>query len=387
MDANDTPFLPQNPPARIVRLVAWLLCALAVTAAAVAIFVRWPETVHVRFALVSPAGEEAVLAPMAGVLTRVDVREGATVSRGDVLFVLRSDEIRHWQTERATDLEELRALGERRAKLGAIWDAQVAIKQAQIAQLEREVAFREKHVDANRYLATEMEKLVEKGGVSRIEMLNHRLDLAASEKDLAVAEKAVQQQKLELEQMKTEWQRQELEEDSKANQLRIGTAALDRQLADCEGDTRLIRAPYNAVVTALDRHGDGNAVAAGTPLMQLARNDGRLEARLRLDEPALARLRAGQRVRYFFDAYPYQRYGTATGELRWITPAAVPDGATSQFLATAGLDTTSLPGATGSPPLVLRVGMQGEARIVVGRRTLVESVFEPIRRLRENLRP
>jgi hypothetical protein len=33
-----------------------------------------------------------------------------------------------------------------------------------------------------------------------------------------------------------------------------------------------------------------------------------------------------------------------------------------------------------------RVGMRGEARIVVGRRTLIEYAFEPIRQLRENIR-
>ena len=32
-----------------------------------------------------------------------------------------------------------------------------------------------------------------------------------------------------------------------------------------------------------------------------------------------------------------------------------------------------------------RVGMRGEARITVGRRTLLEIIFEPLRRLRENI--
>jgi hypothetical protein len=33
----------------------------------------------------------------------------------------------------------------------------------------------------------------------------------------------------------------------------------------------------------------------------------------------------------------------------------------------------------------LQVGMKGEARIVVGRRRLIEYAFEPIRQLRENM--
>ena len=34
----------------------------------------------------------------------------------------------------------------------------------------------------------------------------------------------------------------------------------------------------------------------------------------------------------------------------------------------------------------MRVGMRGEARIVVGSRALIEYAFEPVRQLRENMR-
>ena len=53
-------------------------------------------------------------------------------------------------------------------------------------------------------------------------------------------------------------------------------------------------------------------------------------------------------------------------------------------MAVASLDETTVHGAGGLLPL--RVGMKGEARILVGSRTLVELIFEPIRQLRENLR-
>lgn len=118
-------------------------------------------------------------------------------------------------------------------------------------------------------------------------------------------------------------------------------------------------------------------------LGQLARRE-KPHARLRLDESALARLEAGQRVRFFIEAFPYERYGSVTGRLDWITPAAVSAHDTSQFMAVASLDQTTLRGAGKTLPL--RVGMKGEARILVGSRTLVEHIFEPIRQLRENMR-
>ncbi len=382
---TESAILPQDPPSGILRTIAWLLCTLAAAAAFAAVFVKIPETVRCPFLLVSETGAETLLAPIQGVLTQVKVEEGADVAQGAPLFALRSDEIRNWRTQQRTFQEDLRAIQERSVKLGEIQLAQLSIKETQIVQMEREVAFREKHLATNQDFLTSMETLDAKGGIAKIEMLNYRLNLAASEKDLLVAQKGAKQVALELEQLKIERGRQQIDEQAESEKLRIRLAALTQQLEHCEGDLMFIRAPYDAVVVALERRSGGNLVQAGEPLGQLARREEQPRARLRLDESALARLQPGQRVRFFFEAYPYQRYGTVTGRLDWITPAAVSARDSSHFRAAGSLDQTSLKG--GGKTLPLRVGMKGEARILVGHRTLVEHIFEPIRQLRENLRP
>ncbi|MDO8545390.1 MAG: HlyD family efflux transporter periplasmic adaptor subunit [Opitutaceae bacterium] len=381
---TESSVLPQNPPSWILRLIAWLLCMIAAVAALAAVLVKLPETVRCPFVLVSATGAETLLAPIQGVLTAVKAEEGAEVAAGTTLFVLRSDEIRNWQTQQRTGREDLRALQERAVKLDEIQAAQVAIKGAQIVQTQREVAFREKHLATNQDFLASMEKLDAEGGLAKIEMMSHRLNLASSEKDLLVAQKGLQQVALELEQLKIERVRQRIDEQAESEKLRIRNAALEQQLENCEGDLMFIRAPYAATVVALDRRSGGNLVRAGESLGQLARRDEKPHARLRLDESALARLQAHQSVRFFFEAFPYQRYGSVTGRLDWITPAAVSARDTAQFMAVASLDQTTLRG--GGEALPLRVGMKGEARILVGSRTLVEHIFEPIRQLRENMR-
>jgi HlyD family secretion protein len=251
--------------------------------------------------------------------------------------------------------------------------------------MQREVAFREKHLAMNQDFVATMEKLLAQGGAARIEMMNYRLNHAASEKDLLVAQKGLQQVALELEQLRIERARQKIDEQADTEKLRIRLAALEQQLVNCEGDLMFIRAPYDAVVVALDRRSGGNLIHAGESLGQLARRDEQPHARLQLEDSALSRLQARQRVRFFFDAFPYQRYGSVTGQLDWITPAAVSARETSQFMAVASLDRTTMQATVNPQPL--RVGMKGEARILVGSRTLAEHIFEPIRQLRENMRP
>ncbi|MBA3387140.1 MAG: hypothetical protein H0T95_11085 [Chthoniobacterales bacterium] len=121
----------------------------------------------------------------------------------------------------------------------------------------------------------------------------------------------------------------------------------------------------------------------GQELCQLARLDAKPRARLLLAESGLPKLAIGQRVRFFFEAYPYQRYGAVNAKLDWISPSVVsfPEG--PRFIALASLDEAP---DRRAKPLALRVGMRGEARVVVGRRTMIEYAFEPVRQLRENAR-
>ncbi len=121
----------------------------------------------------------------------------------------------------------------------------------------------------------------------------------------------------------------------------------------------------------------------GDELCQLARIEGEARARLLIREQALSRLIPGQKLRLFFEAFPYQRYGTVSGKLEWISSAAVNSSDGSTFIARGALDQNRFSSRGHDHPL--RVGMKGEARIMVGSRTLIEYAFEPIRQLREQM--
>ena len=127
----------------------------------------------------------------------------------------------------------------------------------------------------------------------------------------------------------------------------------------------------------------GSVVQNGQELCQLARIDAKPRAQLTLSETGLPKLANGQRVRLFFEAFPYQRYGAVNAKLDWVSPSAVSTTQGQHFVGLASLDEREL---AKRDHLALRVGMGGEARVVVGRRTMIEYAFEPIRQLRENMR-
>jgi multidrug efflux pump subunit AcrA (membrane-fusion protein) len=376
--------LPTDPPPRIARAIAWLFIVIFFAAIAAAIFVRVPETVRCRFVLVPRDGADPIQSPYAAVVAEVRVTEGAEVPAGTELFILRSDEIGKLTTELQTISEDLSAKQQAAIKLDAAFAAQLEIKDGEIAQVRREIQFREQHASTSRDLVTRLAKLQTTGGISAVELIKHQLELAESEKDLNVSMKLLDQTLLEKKRMETDRARQRNDEATETRKLELRIDALKTRLGSAAGERLTIRAPYNAVVLSLAQRNAGTVINAGQELCQLARVDAIPLARLSLSERGLPKLAVEQQVRLFFDAFPYQRYGTSKGTLEWISPAAVSSADGQMFVARAVLAHTWI--RVGGQQRQLRAGMKGEARIVVGSRRLIEYAFEPVRQLRENLR-
>jgi HlyD family secretion protein len=215
-------------------------------------------------------------------------------------------------------------------------------------------------------------------------LIRLRLSAAESEKDHSVAERTLQQVKLEQKRLETDYSRLRAEKLTGIEKLKYRLGALKGDLENSEQDLLTIRAPYDAVVISLAQRSAGTVVQNGQELCQLAPSNSKPRARLVVKESGVPRLAVGQRARFFFDAFPYQRYGVVDGTVDWISPSTVPtaDGA-PRFIALASIQDT--PTKKRKAPLSMRVGMGGSARIVVGRRTMIETFFEPIKRLRESV--
>jgi RTX toxin transport system membrane fusion protein len=381
----ESEMLPQEPPPWIIRSTAWLLLAAFLFALLIAIVMRLPETVHCPFVLVPDTGADPVQSPVRAVISHVGVDEGQPVKAGQELFVLRSDEIRGLDTEFRTLTEDLRSKEESLARNESAYVSQLGMKNAEIEQAKSEVKFRENHANTSRDLVTRMEKLAKLGGESEIDLVKMKLDLAGSEKDLSVAQRTVQQVNLDRERMETEHVRQRAEQQSEIEKLKMRIGALKTDLKNAQQNLLTIRSPYEGVIISMDQRSVGTFVQQGQVLCQLAPKDAKPRARMSLNETGLPKLIVTQRVRYFFEAYPYQRYGTVTGKLDWISPSAVTTTDGSRFTALGSLDRYDISSRAGKV-LPLRVGMRGDAHIIVGARTMIEYAFEPIRQLRESMR-
>jgi hemolysin D len=378
---SESEMLPQDPPPKLVRLMACWLIALFVVGLIAAVVIHFPETENAPFILVPREGADPIQSPRLAAVNRVSVLEGQAVAAGAELFVLRSDEIRGWNTEQGTLTEDLHTHEVTLEKMDEAYAAEADIKNAQVSQAESELRFREKQTSSNRDLLTRLEKLSKSGGFSQVDLIRLRMDAAGAEKDELVAQRTLEQVKLERQQLENEHTRKRAEEAGEVEKLKMKLGALKTDLENSQQNLLTIRAPYDAVVISLAQRSAGSVVQSGQELCQLARADAKPLARLTLNESSLAKLKVSQSVRYFFEAFPYQRYGALSGTLDWISPSAVTVIGGQHFVAIASIDLNG-----NHRHLALKPGMKGEARIRVGSRTLIEYAFEPLSQLREGIR-
>ena len=378
---TESEMLPQDPPPKVIRFMGWWLIWLFIIGLLAAIFVHLPETEHAAFVLIPREGADPIQSPRLATVNRVSVTEGQTVAAGAELFVLRSDEIRAFDTQLQTLTEDLHTQELTLAKMDEAYAAEANIKNAQVSQAESELRFREKQTASNRELLNRLEKLSKSGGFSQIDLIKLQLEAAGAEKDQAVAQRTLEQVKLERQQLENQNSRKRAEQAGEVQKLKMKLGALKGDLENSQKNLLTIRAPYDAVIISLAQRNVGSVVQSGQELCQLGRRDAKPLARLMLNESGLAKLKADQLVRFFFEAYPYQRYGTLSGKLDWVSPSAVAGASGQYFVGLASLDE-----AANRHHLSLRPGMKGEARIRVGSRTLIEYAFEPIRQLREGVR-
>ena len=375
--------LSRDPPNWVFRAAAWLVIGIFAAGLLALVLVRVPETIRCPCLLGPEAGADPIQAPRAAVVRQVRIQEGRAVAAGEELFVLSSEDVDDRDAQ-ARSLDADLALRRNDLKRAEVTDAaDLQIKDHEIAQTDEEIRFRGATLEVERDLASRVEKLLKLGIYAETDLILRRLEVTGAEKDLSVAQRTRQQLVLQRQQMANEQERQRSDRLADIKKIEIRLGSLSRQLGDSDQNLVSIRAPYDAVVISMAENNPGSIVQQGQELCQLARTSGKLRLRLLLSEPAMSRLAVGQRVRFLAEAFPFQRYGTITGTITWISPSAVSSRDGGQFIAAAQLDRDTI--QVGGQALPLRAGMRGEARVVVGSRTPIEYVLEPIRQLRENM--
>jgi hemolysin D len=163
------------------------------------------------------------------------------------------------------------------------------------------------------------------------------------------------------------------------------TAAEELKKMELRRTMVTLKAPADAVVLDLAQRSVGSVVRDAEPIVTLVPLDVPLEAEVSVSSLDIARVNVDMNVRVKLDAYPFQKFGTASGTVRVIsrdtfspTQQEVTAGQSPVpfFRARVALTDTGL----NAPGELVRLlpGMTVSAEIKVGRRTIISYILYPI---------
>jgi membrane fusion protein len=327
-----------------------------------------------------------------GIVTEVRVADAEVIAQGQRMFTIASaavgDRAAEWQSlaaqisslqERLTSRRE-RDISQQRAD-----DEEARSMEDRIASHTRATELKKQELATTREIYRRQKESFSRGlvswvevGKAEIEAQQLALDLEREEADQADARRSLERLRHQMDARRAESHEVERGLLEEIDRAQIHKRALDQDVVH-QGNQLLVSAPCAGSVLRLAVRSTGAVVQDGEVLAEVVCGEDPLQAELTLPQEGTAMVRAGQPVKLLYDTFPYQRFGARGATIRWISPSSGPTG----LRAFADLENDSI--SVGGQRRVLVPGMQGHARVIVGRRSLVSYAFEPIRQLRENL--
>ena len=322
-----------TPPATATTLVLSLLSLVLLAAAAY--IVEVPQRTRAIGVLMPAGGLLKVIATDTGRITELAVKEGATVTEGQLLLRITSDLNAPDQTavsesqlrslEAELDLIDRAHAQKQQMKSGAATalEKQLTLSQNRLAKAATELDLQSKHIQLLERRYEQMSVLVGQGSLAADKLALEQSGILHAKANSTGLERDMLRIRQELK--KQEAERNEILEVTELNRLRhsMGRERLLRQIRMTQIEAgRAVLSPAAGIVARLSAK-RGSASRPGQTLMTLYRQESRLEAWLYLPSDKAGQLRAGQTVQLRLDAYPHHMFGTINAVVSEVSTIAL----------------------------------------------------------------
>jgi len=275
------------------------------------------------------------------------------------------------------------------------FDQQIAGQAAALASARDQQAVLQSQSDTLSRIEQTRQALYDKQTGSLLDLLNSRntrLDvdatLAGIKGTSVEAEHAMAKLKADKQAFIEDFRRATMEQLVQLRAQR-DAAAEEKKKMELRRNLVTLTAPADAVVLELAQKSIGSVVREAEPVLTLVPLGVPLEAEVSVNARDIGQVSAGEEARLKFDAYPFQKYGTADGNIRTISRDAFSPSAAGdpQAQASSGgqpFFKARIPvggaGLAASPDIRLLPGMTVTAEIKVGTRSVISYFLYPLLR-------
>lgn len=417
---------PRLTPPSATLLLVW--CAVAFFGLTVAAAILELDEVVTAPARVEPSGQiRHVQHFEGGTIQDVLVREGSFVSEGEVLVRLvnsqgaqdLADKRARWMAFQAraarlkADLAGTKDIAwpagvvvnaETRQRESTIHTERLAHRAQQITVIQREMERRRREVTETETRYAGLTRTQSKGGeemrikkkafdagvvgsqeIVRLEREQLMLDTEVSTAHDTIARLQAQFHEAEakLAEFEKGWRTEVLEEISKV-EAEISSLKATMEVATDRESRSDVRSPVRGVVKMSAITSVGQVAKPGDTLMDIVPLDDALVVEARVRPEDIAHLRPGLQTSVRLSAYDPFRYGQLRGQVMAVGADSIEDtrpGAPAQTYYKVSIfsDQAVLTDGKGQEHAV-RSGMSGEASIIIGRKSVLRMIFDPLLR-------
>lgn len=422
--------LQDSSPNPLGRKMLWTMTFLLLTLLLWASLGRLDIVAVAEGKLVPESYVKIVQPPEAGIVKDILVKEGETVRAGQVLMrmdmliteadgkSLAAESRRKRLTLRRIDAElsgrafriEARDPSDLAREIEAQYRANRAALEAALAEESSRLVKARQELAAAEQVRQKLEetlphyreqdqafqKLAKDGfagplmaGDKRRERIEKEQELKTQHHLIESARASIQQSEKKLAQLESDYRRQL---HTERNDIQGQIDKLDQEMAKQAHKQELLelKAPQDGVVKDLATHTVGTVVQPGTVLLTLVPRDEALRAEVWVSNDDIGFVRPGQSVKLKFAAFPFQKYGMAEGTVEHVSADAVdsdtngpPSDAarrTRPLIYKALVTLPEMALAMDGHRFSLSAGMQTNAEIKLGSRTVLEYLLSPIQK-------
>jgi membrane fusion protein len=317
------------------KILSWSLTATIVVIIGFLCIAQYARKETVTGYLTPIAGTSKIFAPQQGTIRTVHVKEGQLVQKGHPLITIDTAQIAaNGQDANTTMLstlvrqremftrqikaEELRAISER--------DRLVALMrgmETEIAHVQAQIGTQAERIKLLKSFVSSAAQLNSKGYITDIEYKRRQQDVLEQEQNLnslnqqlAVRQNQLTETRFTFEQLPTIMA-------EKIRILRNELASIDLRIAEANlRRAYVILAPAAGRVSVV-RATVGQNVDPRRLQLEIVPTESNLRAELFIPARAIGLIEVGQKVRILYEAFPYQKYGTYTGQIVSLSETVV----------------------------------------------------------------
>ncbi len=347
-----------------------------------------------------------VLSPSVGVIESIETHNNQTIKVNDELLTIVNKQYGSqgdYNDQLNKNLEEqLYVINNQEPLIKTDFVEKANIVRLEIAQLEKKIAFNSDIFSNQEEQIKIQEKAYQgyinigiEGAISDLEIQNVKgrvielkSELYRTKESESLFRNQIESKNLELKQLKNQ-------QEKEINELKSRKITIEQSLLELEKDmTKIIRSPASGRLTALNVH-KNQIVNSSQLLLSIIPSDNKLKVNLLIPPRDIGFIKVGNTVAIRYDAFPYQKYGQAEGEITSISKTTVRPSDlaeiggfslpitdnTSFYLVDVDIDSQSM--LVDGTEKLLNTGMTLNADIRLENRKLYQWILEPLISLKE----